>query len=145
MLYQQDNFRQIELHYFLEQIINKIQQSYHRLQNITIEQQFPKIKTDAKLGFYIGLIINELVNNAYKYAFQAHKKGSIKIELTYNTSIINLEVKDNGLGIDRQILTQEKLSFGFNLIRTLCQQYQGDFSLQNNNGLEAKVVLNIPQ
>src|SRR6185437_4848708 len=70
----------------------------------------------------IGLIVNELVTNAFKYAYQGIERPSLRISLEREGGYLNLLVRDNGVGIDEERWRQGKESFGKQLIGALCKQ-----------------------
>jgi two-component sensor histidine kinase len=81
---------------------------------------------------YIGLVINELVTNAYKYAFQGEEGGAIQIILTQKGKVTELIVEDNGKGYTYD---PESRSLGLKLIRTLVtNQLRGTIEVSNEGG-----------
>lgn len=74
----------------------------------------------------LGLIVNELLTNALKYAFPGNRKGKIKIGLrqTGNQNTIALEVADNGIGQSQHEASKDT-GFGTQLIKLLTHQLDG--------------------
>lgn len=80
----------------------------------------------------IGLIVNELVTNSYKYAFTGLNNGLIKIGAKRSINgDYNLQVSDNGIGINLQTNIN---NYGMKLIAGLCYELGGTFSFKNDNG-----------
>lgn len=78
---------------------------------------------------YVGLIVNELVTNSFKYAFIA--SGEIRITLYRTRDIVHLDIKDNGMGF----LQKDKVSLGLEIVNTLVtKQLLGDISILSENG-----------
>ncbi len=91
-------------------------------QNIQIELPFKK-------AVYIGLIVNELVTNAFKYAFK--DDGVISINLLRDGNFNILEVKDNGIGFNS---SKSNHSLGLKLIYSIVKnQLKGDITIDSNN------------
>ena len=120
MLLIKENIEEIDMAEYIEALLLDIQETMQQ------EDKHIEIKTDieAKVplreSVYLGLIVNELVTNAYKYAFQ--KEGTITISLHQNNSHYRLIIQDNGQGYDAE---QTKVSLGMKLIYTLVHDQLG--------------------
>jgi len=91
-----------------------------------------------KEAVYIGIIINELVTNSFKYAFEKDKKGEIIIKLYSQNGKNILEVIDNGKGFDKNIKTK---SLGLKLINILAKsQLNGKIIFDTNNKTHCKII-----
>ena len=82
----------------------------------------------------IGLIVNELVTNAFKYAYRGVGKPALLIRLEQGISEIVLEVKDNGVGMDVSQWRVGRESFGKQLIRALCRQLRATQEMEAGEG-----------
>ena len=80
----------------------------------------------------VGLIINELVSNALKYAFPNNENGIISLTLSKENDRYVLEVSDNGVGIrsPEDLLS----SYGYRIIRAVSQGLNGEISIQHDQG-----------
>ena len=85
---------------------------------------------DIEQALPIGLIVNELVTNAFKYAYLGVGTPALLIRLEQRHSEIVLEVKDNGIGIDVGQWKMGRESFGKQLIRALCRQLRATQQLR---------------
>jgi two-component sensor histidine kinase len=84
-----------------------------------------------------GLIINELVSNALKYAFEGRQEGQISIRLSQpDPSTLLLVVKDNGIGLPQGFDLGRAETLGLKLVNGLTQQISGKISLKNGQGTE---------
>jgi two-component sensor histidine kinase len=81
-----------------------------------------------------GIILNEIITNAYKYALNEKKRLQIQINIKQKDNLISIEVRDNGPGISEEVLSK-KNTLGLELIETLSEQLGGKCSFSNNNGL----------
>jgi two-component sensor histidine kinase len=87
-------------------------------------------------AIYCGLILNEVVTNAYKYAFE--DKGNIDINLLIQDDKYILSIKDDGKGFDK-VATKDSL--GFSLIKALVQkQLKGAMEILNDNGTQINII-----
>ena len=115
MLLLKENLEKIEMQEYVDVLLLDIGASLHQ------QKQSIEIATtiDASLPLqecaYVGLIINELVTNSYKYAFEG-KGGKIQITLTHQNDNYLLIVQDNGKGFEKET---KKQTLGLKLIDTL--------------------------
>jgi two-component sensor histidine kinase len=82
-----------------------------------------------------GLMVNELVSNALKYAFPGNRHGTISISFQpEDQGWICLTVADNGVGLPAGLDFLATESLGLQLVRMLVRQLKGEISLDNNHG-----------
>jgi len=135
LLYKQENLHQIQTTIYFQTIVDELQDSYAkdiRIQlNITVD-----IETEEAI--YCGLILNELVTNSIKYAFEEdYKNPTIVIELYRKGEMNYLEVSDNGSGYDTAKSTN---SLGLTLVETLAiQQLDGEYTIDASHGTKTIV------
>ena len=122
---------------FKEYVINLV----YEITNTFGNDDKPEIKIEAEdisleLSYAIpcGLILNELITNAFKYAQRDDKKLKIEISLKQIKKTIELKVSDNGLGLS-DCVKEKPNSLGLELIKSLVEQLEGSHSFSNNNGL----------
>jgi len=116
MLLTSDDVQMIDMKLYINELIEDLQASLalNERSNIHIVSNI-HAKLTLKTAVYIGLIINELVTNAYKHAFP-NGKGTITINLKQGIKEHILEIYDNGIGYNP---TGSKNSFGLKLINIL--------------------------
>ncbi len=95
---------------------------------------------DINMAIPCGLIINELVSNALKYAFPNKRKGEISISFTYKDQINTLHVKDNGIGISKDIDLKKSTTLGLMLVNSLTKQLNGKLKLEKVKGTSFKIT-----
>ncbi|OQP47200.1 hypothetical protein A4H97_06750 [Niastella yeongjuensis] len=89
----------------------------------------------------IGLIVNELMTNALKYAYRNSHHPALKITLTEEDTKLVCTIKDNGPGIDEQQWQTKKNSFGKQLITALCKQLRAQQSLVVDGGTQFTITI----
>jgi two-component sensor histidine kinase len=94
----------------------------------------PEILIPPKTGSVLGIIVNELITNTMKYAFQNRERGEILLRVTTEPPIIRLIYQDDGVGIPETINFENTTGFGMNLIRNLCRQIEAEVTLIRENG-----------
>lgn len=83
----------------------------------------------------MGLIINELLTNAYKHAFPGNTKGKIKVKLeVVSQDLFRISVCDTGVGIPDNFNLENSTSMGTKIIGILVQQIEGNLSVSRNQG-----------
>ena len=87
-------------------------------------------------------MINELLSNAYKYAFVNKLKGKIDINFFREDNNYVLIVKDNGTGIDLNLFKNSK-TLGIRLINALTKQLNGTIDFKNKKGTE--IIVKFPR
>jgi len=82
-----------------------------------------------------GLIINELVSNALKYAFPENPCGEINIKLCQTQASFELTIQDNGIGLPADLDWQNAQSLGLSLVYALAtEQLEGSLAVDYNQG-----------
>ena len=84
----------------------------------------------------VGLVINELVSNSFKYAFPLGKAGEINISVRTNQDgEIELKVSDNGTGLPEDMIPSQCTTLGMQLVHSLTEiQLQGKLEFQSREG-----------
>ncbi len=128
MLYNQKNLESINAKEYFEKVIENIKNSFE-LENISFKLNINTI-LDIEEAIYCGLIVNELVTNAIKYAFDG-KEGCISISLNNYKKGILLEVSDNGKGL----IKSDKMTFGQMMVESLAiEQLEGKLDIKVEKG-----------
>lgn len=141
-LYRSDSLSDIAFKDYVSEIVEHLKYSYE-LTGLEVEYNIDDVSFDLEKAVPCGLILNELVANAMKYAFK-DKKGKISILLKKQDNGILLTISDNGIGLPEGFdLEEEQESLGMQLVVSLIEQIDGTIKLDNTNG--AKFIMNLPQ
>ena len=132
-LYQGNNISNINFIDYSSQLLNQLAGLYPELSNVKREVVANNIELDIDTAVPIGLILSELITNAYKYAFK-NTEGSILISLTQEEHDYRLVVQDNGPGLPIDFDLSETSSIGLRLVRRLSRQLNGASSYKYKNG-----------
>ena len=141
-LYQSKSLSKINLPEFIRDLSGELMASYGTNETqIQLELELENINLEMGLTIPCGLIINELITNAIKYAFPDHTKGTLKIALRHeSTNRIRLTVEDDGPGLPEGVDWQHSKGIGLRLIHILSNQIQGDYQFQTLDGTSFSLI-----
>jgi len=141
--YQSDGISQIDFDDYSRKLIEHLYSSFKINPNsIVVDIKIENVKLDIDTAVPCGLIINEIVSNAFKHAFKEGEKGEVQIRLqNTNEGEYYLEIKDNGVGMPADFNLETADSLGFQLIQALSDQLDGKLELVTspNKGLTYKL------
>ncbi len=142
-LYRSQDYRNISSYTYLHELINNISSAFIERPKIRISQEVEDISLDSNLLFSLGLILNEMLTNSYKYAFPENTEGLISIHFSYHkkTNFLIFKYCDNGVGIPDEVITDKRSGLGLNLIHLLADQVGGKLTLSGKNGTVCTVII----
>jgi two-component sensor histidine kinase len=92
----------------------------------------------------LGLLINELVTNAIKYAYPGIG-GAIEVSAREAEGHLHVEISDNGVGLPTDFnIDQPRASMGFKVISGLVRQLQGNLIIASSPGNGTRFLLDLP-
>lgn len=134
-LYKAEDSETINLREYITDLVYGLVRSY-RGQDITVTVEVEDLSLSIDAAIPCGLIINELVTNALKYAFPG-KKGEVRVALCADNGSITLVVADNGIGISDSIDYRNTETLGLRLVTILAEhQLGGEILLIKKEGTE---------
>ncbi len=132
-LYQTDNLTTIEIKSYLDMLTQNIRHSYaNKEQDIALNLDVDDSTVDIDTAIPLGLILNELITNCYKYAFKGKLSGGIDIVFYKKDRVLFLSVKDNGIGLPQDFDIKKSPTLGMNLVRGLVRQLGGKLNFTSN-------------
>ena len=134
-LYQIDDLTRIDMKDYFEQLSGFLCQTYKSNKEIRIDVVAENISLDIDTAIPLGLITNELLSNALKYAFKDMDQGEIRISIDHHkASGYQLMVSDTGSGLDKNLDIEKSTTLGLRLVRTLTRQINGKLSVKSDSG-----------
>ncbi|HYG53495.1 MAG TPA: histidine kinase dimerization/phosphoacceptor domain -containing protein [Flavobacteriales bacterium] len=88
-----------------------------------------------------GLIVNEIITNAFKYAFAGRDTGTIAISLTRGVNNFNITISDNGIGLPESIDLGNSKSLGFELVEILSKQIEACIEVDRSSGTRYSITV----
>lgn len=134
-LYQSENINQVDVESYLKDLIDYLKSVYQPNNKIiTIHLKTENIHFDFDTAIPLGLIVNELVSNAYKHGFKNNVDGNIWIEIFKKNEVeYELFVKNDGDCFQDEVLKTESNSLGLKLVAILAKQLRGSFKFSCEN------------
>ena len=135
-----DNLDAIDMEEYIEALLLDLEKSLCETDcDIEIETDISAL-LPLRESVYIGIIINELVTNAHKYAFD-ELGGEIFISLKQKEQSFTLIIRDNGKGF---IYDKENKSLGLKLIDSLVtQQLRGKIEMLTENSTQYSIKFSL--
>ncbi len=139
-LYQTDNVSSVNMREFLTDLSESLMRAYgYSTDEFDLQLDIDQNTLDVDVAMPLGLIVNELITNAFKYAYAGVSRPILRIALYQNPAIgpgVTLEVQDNGPGLDATDWQRagQKTSFGHRLVQSLSEQLDGELSVIRQNG-----------
>jgi two-component sensor histidine kinase len=137
-LYQSEGVARIPMRDYLHEVVSYLQESYSLAAPVRFDLQVEPVELDVTQAVPLGLIINEALTNAFKYAFPGGKRGTIRLELVRLTSAsyhYQLTIADDGVGLPENFNPSRSRSLGMTLLHGFARQLGGELSLAGPPGL----------
>ncbi len=141
-LCQTNNLALIDYKIYLKDLLSNIIYTYNlNKSNISINLEIESVFFSIDIAIPCGMIINELVSNAVKYAFPDNKEGKIdvKIEKIENKEWM-LTISDNGVGFAEKFDKDKSETLGLKLVDSLIEQINGSIEYKTNKGLKVIII-----
>lgn len=139
MLYNTDNFNSLDVREYVNQLVDRVRESLNiRVLDVDIQLDIDPFELGINSSVPFGLMLNELITNSFKHAFEEVENAKVMIKLKKEADQISFSYQDNGKGIPgisdaKDIST--KTSLGLKLITVLSNQLDArDIDLNGNNG-----------
>ncbi len=143
-LYQTEKLSEIDFKEYAEELMDHLSSIFQSSKGGAIVKTIssPDIKLDIDMAIPLGLILNELISNAYKYAFEGKTEGAISVELKrVGEDQLQLEVADNGKGMPADFNLEKAKSLGLKLVNILTRQLNGQMSVHSTGGAHFSILI----
>lgn len=146
-LYSLEDFSSVPFDSFVQSLGKIAEGNFKKDRNIQLHIEADDIKLNVNQAIPASLIINELISNSYKHAFDELDHGKIEVSVTQHGDMVTLIVQDNGKGLPETLNMDEESTLGLTIINLLAQQLKGDIKAENDQGsrftLQFKIRENI--
>nr|NIT62057.1 sensor histidine kinase [Fodinibius sp.]NIV16645.1 PAS domain S-box protein [Fodinibius sp.]NIY30637.1 PAS domain S-box protein [Fodinibius sp.] len=132
-LYSSETFSEIAIDKYIDDLLNMVEDSMTDFEkDIRVYTDMEPIRLTVGQAIPCGLLLNEMITNCYKHAFENKEEGEINISIEENEGQITLNVTDNGVGLPEDFNIDQQSSLGMTIINTLTTQLNGQ--LEVNSG-----------
>lgn len=138
-LYESKELDAIEFKTYLEELIDEIALSYQNGQ-VEIVYDIESVNLNIDEALPCGMIINEILINAFKHAFEQCEQPKIEVKFKQVSDEYLLKISDNGKGMPNHFSLTECESLGLRLLHLIVQtQLEGEVKMYNECGLHYEI------
>jgi PAS domain S-box-containing protein len=132
-LYQSERLAEIDISEYVSELSRIITQTFTgKNKKIEFREDIDSIKISIVNAVPLGLLINELLSNSFKHAFNGAGDGIIRISFKKGPDKYVVSVEDNGAGLPEGFDINEQTSMGMTLVKTLTRQIQGTLNITSD-------------
>jgi two-component system, sensor histidine kinase PdtaS len=136
-LCQTENNTLIHVRAYIYELVDNLQDCFANARDIHFQLNIADIALDISQSVPLGLILNEAITNAIKYAYRKGEHGTVRISLhPTDENCVELRISDDGKGLPPNFDWKNSPSLGLQLINLLAEQLKGKLCIANKNGLE---------
>ena len=144
-LYRSPDLSGIDLGDFIRSLAKDLIRSNGAIsQKIRYRVDIPGAYVDTNTAIPLGLIANELITNAFKYAFPDERKGDVEIWARKEGHLLTMIVQDNGIGIPATFDWRNADSLGLLLVNRLVEQIDGEVDMYRSDGTTFVITVKVP-
>lgn len=144
-LYQSENLANIQFESYVKSLATNLLRTYAGKQGqVSFRFNIADAQFPLDIGIPCGLILNELISNAFKHAFDDVEQGVIAITLEReNNDNFTLTVSDNGQGITDTEMLKNSGSLGMKIVHKLVSQIEGEIAYDFSEGTKFIIKFSI--
>ncbi len=144
LLYESKDYRRVQLGDYLQRLANLLRELHGDARSdivLTLTDSGVPAALDLHRAVPCGLIVTELVANAFKHAFPAGRAGRIDITLGWRDGGLTIVVADNGVGLPDDFRLSGIRSLGYRLVPVLVEQLHGTLEIGPGPGTSITIAL----
>mgnify|MGYP000536637432 CR=1 FL=1 len=135
-LYQSGNLTQVAFDSYIKTLTNQIQDTFWSQDRpIDLQLDCDPIKLNINQAVPCGLLLNEILTNAFKHAFSGQQNARIEIQIQQNAETIQMRISDNGEGLPEEVQDNSPETLGLHMIQTLINQLEASTDIQADQGV----------
>ncbi len=133
-LYRSTDFSELSVKDYLGTLVDDVIGNFPDRGPVQVHKDIHDFMLDAKRLQSIGIIINELLTNIMKYAFQGKDGGAVTVQALKDGSHVSVIIGDDGIGLPESVSLANSTGFGLQLIAGLVQQLNGTMHIERLRG-----------
>lgn len=140
-LYNVEQNRTINIRDYMNELVQYLMYAYgYNEQTLAVKSEFTDCQLDVDKAIPLGLIMNELISNSFKYAYEGHPNPELKLRIHLNGNNLLICLADNGRGIDKSRLAKNE-SFGLRMVETFLRQLRGSIETKTDAGTNYTITI----
>jgi len=137
-IYVSDALSKVNSREYIESLTADIRSQYDQNGRVQLRLELEDLFLNINQAIPLGLIINELITNAFKHAFTGDRDGTLTVKTLWKNGNAVCTVKDNGKGFT---IDKNHSSLGLTIVETLAaSQLEGEWRINGNDGTEHVIV-----
>jgi PAS domain S-box-containing protein len=145
-LYQSSNLSNIDFERYINELIEGINQTFNNSEtHINFNVDVEPLLLSINQAIPCSLLINELVVNIHKHAFNGISEGEVGVKLWKEGKDVHLIVRDNGKGLHELPGDSSEQSLGMSLVHTLAAQIDGEVQAYNEEGAVFEIIFKLEE
>lgn len=145
-LYQVDDVSLVNFKLYLDDLVETLMRSYgYGADDFDLLIQVDKELMDVDTVMPMGLLVNEIITNSFKYAYKEVERPLLHIRLSDNDQQLLLDISDNGPGLSSATEITNKQGFGKKLIAALSKQLKATYTVSSESGTHYQFIIPNPK
>ncbi|MEC4889045.1 MAG: PAS domain-containing protein [Nitrospira sp.] len=145
-LYRSGDLAHIAFGDYVRALAESIGRSYERMRGkVEVLVDAQPVTLPVELALPAGLIVNELLTNAFKYAFPKDGSGEVRVQVLNGDGQVEIAVEDTGVGLPDGFELQTSATFGMQLMRGLAAQVGGAITFESGRGTAVRLTVPLPE
>lgn len=137
-----DDHQAVSMKEYTEGLIDSLAAVFQTSGNVVIDTNIAEFSLPSKTAFTVGIAVNELLTNAFKYAFPGRDDGQVRVDLSADHDTGTLVITDDGVGMADDKLSAASGGFGLTVVSMLAEQLGGTITISSEHG--TRVCLEFP-
>jgi PAS domain S-box-containing protein len=131
----------LSLREYLPALVRQIAATFPRCPAVHVEAAADDIVLPVRDLTTLGILVNELIMNAMKHAFEEGAEGSLRVRASRSGGGILVSVEDDGKGMGERAAAPEGPGLGLKIVRLLAEQLNACLRIESGTGKGTKVAL----
>jgi len=141
-LYQGNVVNSVNMNEYIKMLSNHLFQTYNiRTDKIRLHTHIEDLNLHTDTAIPLGMILNELISNALKYAFINRDSGDIQVDMKRSDNELLLQVRDNGVGLPPGFDPNLTTTFGYEIIRAFSQKLKARMNVDGSQGTDVQIII----
>lgn len=146
LLHQSTEAGMVQLNEYIPAVVNALTRSFKAAERgIQVIIEVERLRIEQKPATSIGLIVNELVTNSFKYGYTDGAHGLLRVKVRSEGEKITLSVADDGVGVPADTNIGDSTGVGLSLVELLTNQLKATLEMaKGENGAGVSFIIEIP-